>query len=459
MGVAAMSAILAVLLRNAAAPARRAARRSTQLCRRAAGFPRQALLAAGLTAAVVAAPLASAPALAMGAPGQPKTGPGGADYAIAATDIEKKVFGEGNGRALAFFPMGAAAKPRPVVVFLHAPGAISPSWYGAWLEHLARRGNVVIYPLYEETVGAVPYDEMTGEALKGVRAALAGIAAMPDVKADVSGLSFLGHSGGAIIAANLAALSGRDELPPARLLFGAMPARGGAEKIFAPPLANLASIPPKAVAVMLVGDRDSVAGDRGARQILTAAGHLGQDHRLIARAGSDNHGLPAVFYSHHAAVAPNEEWDLAKIPGAAPASANPAAPGARPAAGKAAEGAPKLTPQEARQQREEQRKRNAALWRVGYEERRGLAGFEGRTVGAGNYAIWKIYDLAMDTVTAGGDAMTLKRDPKLYDMGLWSDGWPLRRLSVETPKPVVHKDAQEVSQGAPAAGGAPRGAR
>lgn len=458
MGVAAMSAILAVLFRNAAIPARLAARGRALLGRRAAGLPRQALLAAGLAVAVVAAPPASMPALATDAPGQPKTGPGGADYAIAATDIGKKVFGEGNSRALAFFPKGAAAKPRPVVVFLHAPGAISPSWYGAWLEHLARRGNVVIYPLYEETIGAVPYDEMTGEALKGVRAALAGLAAMPEVKADVSGLNFLGHSGGAIIAANLAALSGRDELPPARLLFGAMPARGGAEKIFAPPLANLASIPPKAVALMLVGDRDSVAGDRGARQILTAAGHLGQDHRLIAKAGSDNHGLPAVFYSHHAAVAPNEDWDLAKIPGAAPEPA-PAAAGGKAAGGKviagaAAGAAPKLTPQEVRQQREEQRKRNAALWRVGYEERRGLAGFEGRTVGAGNYAIWKIYDLAMDTVTAGGDALTLKRDPKLYDMGLWSDGWPLRRLSVETPKPVAPKDGQEVSQGAPAAGGA-----
>ena len=448
MDAAAMTATLAVLLRNAAAPAQLAVRRVAPFFLCAMGLSRRALLAAGLAAVVVAAPLASAPVHAMGAPGQPKTGPGGSDYAIAATDIEKKVFGEGNGRALAFFPRGAATKPRPVVVFLHAPGAISPSWYGAWLEHLARRGNVVIYPLYEETIGAVPYDEMTGEALKGVRAALAGIAAMPDVRADVSSLSFLGHSGGAVIAANLAALSGRDELPPARLLFGAMPARGGTEKIYAPPLANLASMPAKTVAIMLVGDRDSVAGDRGARQILTAAGHLGQDHRLIAKAGSDNHGLPAVFYSHHAAVAPNEDWDLAKIPGAAPAPTPPATAGGKPAAGKAAEGAPKLTPQEARQQREEQRKRHAALWRVGYEERRGLAGFEGRTVGAGNYAIWKIFDLAMDTVTAGGDAMTLKRDPRLYDMGLWSDGWPLRRLSVETPKPVVRKDGQEVSQGA-----------
>lgn len=401
--------------------------------------------------------LSVSPALATGSPGQPKSGPGGTDYAVAAADIVKKIYGEGNGRAAVFYPKGPADRPRPVVVFVHAPGAISPSWYGAWLEHLVRRGAVVVYPLYEETIGAVRYEDMTAEALKGVRAALAGLAENPGVKADVSALSVVGHSGGAVIAANLAALSGRDELPPVRLLFGAMPDRPGAGKSFGPPLQDLASIPQSAVALMLVGDRDSVAGDRGARQILTAAGHLGQNHRLIARANSDNHGLPAVYFSHHAPVAPDQAWDLAQIPGAAPqGAAGQAAAGGKDGGSHAGAATPKLSPQEVRLHREEQRKRAAALWRVGYEERRGLTNFEGRTVGAANYAIWKLFDLAAETVYAGGDAMTLKRDPRLYDMGQWSDGWPLRRLGVETPKPVVHKEGPEVSQGAaPARSGAP----
>ena len=29
---------------------------------------------------------------------------------------------------------------------------------------------------------------------------------------------------------------------------------------------------------------------------------------------------------------------------------------------------------------------------------------------------------------------TLKADPRLVDMGTWSDGWPVRRLSAEHPK-------------------------
>lgn len=402
---------------------------------------RGALIAGCLLAGLVAAPTGwlTQPVFAAGSPEQPKTGPGGADYAIAVSDIEKLSFGEGNSRALAFFPKGNAAKPRPVVVFVHAPGAISPAFYGAWLSHLVRRGNVVIYPLYEASVGAVPFDEMTGEALKGVRAALAGLASNADARPDLQALGIIGHSGGAVIAANLAALSGKDELPPVRLLFGAMPARPGADKIYGPPLQDISTIPAKALALMLIGDRDPIGSDRGARQILTAAGHLGQDHRLLARAGSDNHGLPPVVYSHHAAVAPDDAWDLAHLPGGAPAPATAPATTLAPSA-------PKLSAQEQRAQREDQRKRTAALWRVGHEERRNLMSFEGRTVGAANYAIWKLFDLARDTVQAGGDAMTLKRDPRLYDMGLWKDGWPLRRLSVETPKPVAPREGPAVSQ-------------
>lgn len=386
----------------------------------------------------LAAPLAAGVALAASPPSQPAAGPGGADYVVPAGEIEKRSFGEGNGRALAFWPRAAAEKPRPVIVFLHAPGAISPAYYGAWLSHLARRGNVVIYPLYEAAVGAVPFDEMTGEALKGLSAALAGIAADPSARADLSRLVFAGHSGGAVIAANLAARSGRDGLPPARLLFGVMPARPGGEKIHAPPLEDLSGLPAEALAVMFTGDRDQFAGDRGARQILAAAAHLGQNGRLIARGPSDSHGQPAVSFTHYAAVAPDEAWDLAAMPGGAEQAP---APGPETKTEKGARRAAPAPREEARRQREEQRRRAAALWRVGHEERMLLANFEGRSVGAASYAIWKTFDLALEAALSGGDALTLRRDPRFYDIGQWSDGWPLRRMGVETPRPPASATA------------------
>jgi allantoicase len=50
------------------------------------------------------------------------------------------------------------------------------------------------------------------------------------------------------------------------------------------------------------------------------------------------------------------------------------------------------------------------------------------------YAYWKTFDMAAETAFAGKDATTLRSDPKFVDMGAWSDGWPMRRLSAEMPR-------------------------
>ena len=49
-------------------------------------------------------------------------------------------------------------------------------------------------------------------------------------------------------------------------------------------------------------------------------------------------------------------------------------------------------------------------------------------------AFWKTFDMAADAAFAGRDAAALRRDPKFVDMGTWSDGWPVRRLSADMPK-------------------------
>ena len=49
--------------------------------------------------------------------------------------------------------------------------------------------------------------------------------------------------------------------------------------------------------------------------------------------------------------------------------------------------------------------------------------------------------MAADAAFAGRDAAFLRRDPKFVDMGSWSDGWPVRRLSADMPK-VEGQDEQ-----------------
>jgi allantoicase len=49
-------------------------------------------------------------------------------------------------------------------------------------------------------------------------------------------------------------------------------------------------------------------------------------------------------------------------------------------------------------------------------------------------AFWKTFDMAAAAAFSGKDAAFLRRDPKFVDMGTWTDGWPVRRLSADMPK-------------------------
>jgi hypothetical protein len=45
----------------------------------------------------------------------------------------------------------------PVVVFLHGWGGTDPAFYRPWIDHLARRGNVVLWVRYQESVATLSF--------------------------------------------------------------------------------------------------------------------------------------------------------------------------------------------------------------------------------------------------------------------------------------------------------------
>src|SRR5688572_27614129 len=79
-------------------------------------------------------------------PSQPAHGPGGGDYRHAAVKESKS--GRGGRKFHLFEPAGPVPATAPVIVFLHGWTAIDPWLYGAWISHMARRGNIVIHPRY-----------------------------------------------------------------------------------------------------------------------------------------------------------------------------------------------------------------------------------------------------------------------------------------------------------------------
>jgi hypothetical protein len=205
--------------------------------------------------------------------------------------------GSGFYRVYVFRP---TAKPTSVVVFVHGQGDLketTPFYHRPWLEHLASRGSIVLYPKYELKPGAP--GAVVHMAL-GVRAAVAHLH-VPRLPALGIGYS---RGGWLVFAyATLAKLSGVN-LRGVLSIFPVSPEVPAA----------LRRIPPSTRIDVLAGDRDRVVGKIGAAQILTLLGYNGYPHELTTAKLVRSHG---DFKATHLSVLENSPgaraafWDRA----------------------------------------------------------------------------------------------------------------------------------------------------
>lgn len=115
-------------------------------------------------------------------PSQPATGPGGSGYNHAA--VRKTLRGEEALQFWVFEPAEPHAAAAPVVVFTHGWGATNPRAYGAWIDHIVRRGNIVVYPVYQKPGSwRYPPQLITPNAICGCPDGLLAAATRPPVAA------------------------------------------------------------------------------------------------------------------------------------------------------------------------------------------------------------------------------------------------------------------------------------
>ena len=112
---------------------------------------------------------ASTAAAAQMPPPQPAHGPGGSDYSHAGIVTSAQQGAQG---WRVFTPSEPVPASAPVVVFCHGWGALDSKNYQAWINHLVRRGNIVIWPNYQDSL-LTPAAQFLPNAIAGVRSALA----------------------------------------------------------------------------------------------------------------------------------------------------------------------------------------------------------------------------------------------------------------------------------------------
>jgi acetyl esterase/lipase len=327
-------------------------------------------------------------------PSQPQTGPGGKQYTHTA--VTKNRYGKGGGEYWIFEPDSPKPRTAPVIVFLHGWGGMNPLYYGAWVDHLVKRGNIVVYPRYQAGL-LTPIKEFTPNTIAAVKDALKRLQTEPGhIKPDLNKFATVGHSVGGILAASVAALADESNLPRVRAVMSVEP--GITDSPINIPLADLKKIWPETLLLAIAGDQDSLVRDADAKRIYYESTRVPANNKDFILLVTDTHGTPSLQASHRAPTAMDKSYDSGEgISGAPAGSPDPIGD----------------TPQISRRVRPETMLVNALDF----------------------YGTWKLFDALCDAAFNGKNReYALGNTPQQRFMGVWSDGVPVKELKV-TDKP------------------------
>ena len=322
-------------------------------------------------------------------PTQPETGPGGKQSPHAS--VTKNRYGKGGQEYWIFEPASPKPRSAPVIVFLHGWGGMNPLYYGAWLDHLVKRGNIVIYPRYQQNL-LTAISDFTPNTLYAVKDAIDRLQTEPGhVTADLSRFATVGHSLGGVLAANVAALARESGLPRVSAVMSVEP--GITEAPINVPLADLKKLPPETLLLAIAGDQDTLVRDYDAKRIYYESTRVSAGNKDFITVVSDAHGRPALQASHRAPTAIDKAYDNGEGVGGGSAETAKVGDGR----------------QSSRRSRLDTMMVNALDF----------------------YGTWKLFDGLCDAAFYNKNReYALGNTAQQRFMGVWSDGVPVRELKV-----------------------------
>lgn len=331
------------------------------------------------------------------APRQPELGPGGKTANHAA--VKASVYGIDASQFWIFEPdqpaPGRNGAGIPVIVFIHGWNATHPQIYGAWVEHIVRRGNIVIWPRYQKDY-TTPPPQFTPNALDAVKRAFAELEHEVHAKPDRNRFAIAGHSVGGLLTANLASIATANGLPEPRAMMPVQPgiSSTGVRDWPGVPLESFAGMPKTAQMIVVVGDQDRLVGQNDGKRIHRFS-PLPAERKHFFVMQSDQHGLPGLIADH---LSPLAYGSMGLSNETLSKAIEPALPRGVPGVGGGGGAATSL--------------RSALL---------GTAGL--MTVNAlDHHGYWRLFDELTDAAFDG------RRWEPNASMGQWSDGVPVTPL-------------------------------
>ncbi|MBU0496476.1 MAG: prolyl oligopeptidase family serine peptidase [Candidatus Thermoplasmatota archaeon] len=224
-------------------------------------------------------------------PPQPTTGPGGNDYTHTAINVSN--YGSGDNEFWIFTPAKPTPPEAPIIIFNHGWGARYPSVYQAWIDHLVKRGNIVIYPRYQKYI-FFGYNQYTNNAINAVKTAFSILENDSHIIPDKDRVAIVGHSLGGGITAYMAARAETAGLPIPKAIMPVQPYLGYSGSY------DFADINNETLMLVIVGANDTVVRNTSARTIFyeTSTIPLSQKEYIIQI--TDSYGYPSISSDHGA---------------------------------------------------------------------------------------------------------------------------------------------------------------
>jgi poly(3-hydroxybutyrate) depolymerase len=235
-------------------------------------------------------------------PTQPSSGPGGSSYTFGGvTQYDYGTNGSGSDFWL-YEPNTPTPDSANVIVFIHGLGETNPKLYGAFIKHLVRKGNIVIYPRYQKDLNA-SNTTFNDSCAKGILRALDTLQLPNHVKPRLENYFVLGHSVGGVLTANMTMLHQQYGLPKPLTAFSMQP---GAASFL---MSDYSAFPSDVKYLVAVGVDDIIVGTAPGTTLYNQTVNVPTSHKNLITQSKDSHGTPAMEATHFAPLAGDVAFD------------------------------------------------------------------------------------------------------------------------------------------------------
>ncbi len=225
-------------------------------------------------------------------PEQALTGPGSSEY--THEEIRIQDFADEPHGYWLYEPAAPQPDSAHLVIFTHGYGAINPMIYGAWIRHLVRKGNIVVFPRYQKNLTNPRPSDFPANVSQAIKDALLVLEQEGHVKPYAGRMSLVGHSYGGVISANLGVNYERMGLPFPEAIMLCSPGSGPFKGAV---LEDYSGLPLDSRMLITVSERDHVVGDKFAKKVFQTSPQLKK--RNLLRQFGDKHGEPRITAGHN----------------------------------------------------------------------------------------------------------------------------------------------------------------